>query len=330
MRFRSTLIAALAVAATTVAIPATASAKFFSPHSFWNAPLSKSAALDTRSPAWVQHLRDKVTTYGSWINTDHFSTPIYTVPANQARTWVYIENWADQYQQPFVSVPMPANPVPSNDTDHHIIISQPSTDQYFEFWNFYKGVNGYGALAAGRIDKASTSQGIFPSVTGAKFPAPYGATASGLPIGGGLMTAQELQRGNIDHVVEMAIPHPLHEWWWTWPAQRSDGDSIDACDVPEGARFRLPANLNIAALNLPPVAATIARAAQKYGLVVEDTGGSVVFPAEDPMNMATNPYPALFGGKSPAEVLANFPWSKLQALKSQPNQAWPAPNFAPC
>src|SRR3954471_13359614 len=123
MRFRRTLSLALVIAAACAAIPASASAKFFSNTSFWNAPLSRTAALDSRSPAWVTHLRDKVTTSGSWINTDHFSAPIYTVPANQPRTWVWIENWADQYQQPFVSVPMPANPVPSNDTDHHIIIS---------------------------------------------------------------------------------------------------------------------------------------------------------------------------------------------------------------
>ena len=329
MRFRSTLTVILVVLAAAVAVPATASAKFFSPGSFWNSPLAPNAALDSRSPAWVTHLRDKVTTYGQWINTDHFSSPIYTVPADAPRTWVWVQNYGD-YNQPFMSVPMPANPVPSNDTDHHIIIWQPSTDQYFEFWNFYKGATGYGALAGGRIDNASTSTGIFPNVLGQAFPAPYGATASSLAEGGGLITAQELQTGNIDHVVQIAIPHPLHQWWWTWPAQRSDGDSIDACDVPEGARFRLPANVDVASLGLSPVAATIARAVQKYGMVVQDTGGAVVFAAEDPMTMSSNPYPTLFGGKSPAQVLAGFPWSKLQALQSQPNKPWPAPNFGPC
>src|SRR4051794_728812 len=125
MRFRTTTITALITALACIAVPASASAKFFSGTSFWNTPLSDNAPLDSRSAAWTQHLQSKVTTYGSWINTNHFSTPVYTVPADAPRTWVWVENYGSQYNQPFVSVPMPANPVPSNDTDHHIVIWQP-------------------------------------------------------------------------------------------------------------------------------------------------------------------------------------------------------------
>jgi hypothetical protein len=332
MRLRILTLSLTIALALCAAAPLAAEARFFSPSSFWNTSLSSTAQLDARSPAWVQHLNERVGTYLSWINTTEYSTPIYTVPANQPRTWVYIEGWADQYQSPFVSVPMPANPIPADGTDHHIVISQPSTDEYYEFWNFYRGLNGYGALAGGRITAASRSNGIIPNVTGAAFPSPYGATATGLPIAGGLITPAELQNRRIDHALHITYPYPLHRLWGhSWPAQRSDGMSTDACDVPEGARFRLPANLNITALNLSPVADTIARAAQKYGMVVADHGGAVAFRAQDPKNLSSNPYPALFGGKSPNEVLKGFPWAKMQALKSQPSQgSWPAPNFAPC
>lgn len=303
---------------------------YFSPTSFWNTPLGKNAAIDSRSPAWVTHMQEKVDTYLPWINTTQYGVPLYTVPASQPRTWVWIEKYNDSYQGDFLSVPIPENAQASNDTDHHLAIWQPSTDTYWEFWNFYKAPDGWHAQAGARILKASTSNGIVPNLTGAPFPSPYGATATGLPLIGGMITPSELQNRRINHVVQIAIPNPLHEWWYTWPAQRSDGTSLDACDVPEGARFRLPANLNISALGLSPVADTIARAVQKYGMVVQDKGGAVTFATQDPVNMASNPYPALFQNKSPNEVLARFPWSKLEALKSQPNQAWPAPNILPC
>jgi hypothetical protein len=56
----------------------------------------------------------------------------------------------------------------------------------------------------------------------------------------------------------------------------------------------------------------MALAAQRYGIVVRDRSGSVSFYGEDPGQYATNPYPTIFAGKTPAQLLANFPWAKLQ------------------
>ena len=92
-----------------------------------------------------------------------------------------------------------------------------------------------------------------------------------------------------------------------------------------GARFRLPATLDVSKLGLPPAGAIIARAVQQYGLVVRDSAAAVTLVAQDPVNLPANPYPALFGGLRPDQLLARFPWSKLQALRSLPNQAWPQP-----
>ena len=94
--------------------------------------------------------------------------------------------------------------------------------------------------------------------------------------------------------------------------------------MPEGARFRLPADLDLASLRLPRTAAIIARAVQKYGMVVTDRSTVVHFYAQDPLSLGANPYPVLFGGQRPDQVLKRFPWSSLQALRSQPNEPWPA------
>jgi hypothetical protein len=64
----------------------------------------------------------------------------------------------------------------------------------------------------------------------------------------------------------------------------------------------------------------MARAAQRYGLVVRDQGGGVGFYGEDPGRFHTDPYSGatgIFGGRSPSSLMREFPWSRLQALKTE-------------
>jgi hypothetical protein len=139
-----------------------------------------------------------------------------------------------------------------------------------------------------------------------------------MPLLGGLVRVSELQAGHIDHALAIALPE-TRRGWYSWPAQSTDGviDRPDA--IPEGARFRLDPRLNIAALNLPPMTRMLAAAAQRFGLVVNDKAGCVAFYGEDPNPLGWNPYRApggFFGGQMPSAVLAGFPWSSLQALKT--------------
>ena len=111
---------------------------------------------------------------------------------------------------------------------------------------------------------------------------------------------------------------------WTWPAQRTDGNTFSkgiTAAIPEGMRFRLDPKLDIDTLNLPPIDAMLAKAAQNYGIVVRDKAGSVVFYGQDPVSKA-NPWPAAFENMYPNNVLALFPWSHLQALRSTTSCRW--------
>jgi hypothetical protein len=272
----------------------------------------------------VSRLQDKVARFKPWINTTQYSAPVYVVPADRRTASVYIDHYDAAHQADFQQVPLPPDPRAAAGTDRHLVVYQTGTDTMWEFWNFYHQADGYHAGAGARIADVQTSPGIVADVSAQPFPAPYGATATGLPLLGGLMTPAELRAGRIEHVLAVAIAHPLMRFTRSWPAQRSDGDSTDACDIPEGARFRLPPDLDLDALKLPPVARAIARAVQKYGFVVRDRADAVTFYAQDPQTMASNPYPALFGGLRPDLLLANFPWDKLQALKAETNIPLPA------
>jgi hypothetical protein len=58
----------------------------------------------------------------------------------------------------------------------------------------------------------------------------------------------------------------------------------------------------------------MARAVQKYGMVVIDRSSSVTFKAEDPARFGMDPWPGLFGTPWPNVMLKGFPWSRLQVV----------------
>jgi hypothetical protein len=279
----------------------------FAASSVWNAPLAANGPLDARSSVYVAELRRQLTTTNPWINTTTYSAPVYTVPGDQPMVHVKLDTWSPSLQAAFDQVPIPSNAQPAGGGDRHLVIWQPATDTMWEFWLASKQADGWHARWGGRMDGASLNPGYFgaPNAT-------WGATATSLPLMGGLIRIDELRAGHIDHALAFAIPH-TRKGSWSWPAQRTDGD-VDSPDaIPEGARFRLDPTLDIDALKLPAVTAMIAKAVQRYGMILRDKSGAISFYAEDPAQYGTNPYPALFG-TWPNRLFDRFPWDRLQVM----------------
>ena len=90
--------------------------------------------------------------------------------------------------------------------------------------------------------------------------------------------------------------------------------------IPAGTRFRIDPALDLSKLNMSPIVRMMARAVQRYGMVVRDGGGAVAFYAEDPTPTNENPFlgpGGLFGGTYISATLRReFPWQHLQALKT--------------
>ena len=146
-----------------------------------------------------------------------------------------------------------------------------------------------------------------------------GPSASSLSIAGGLITLEDLEKGVINHALAIGIPN-VRGGVYASPAQRTDGTSTSSLSLPEGAHLRLDPSLDLAALHLPRLTLMIAEAAQHYGIFVRDHASSVSFYAQDPTPTGTNPYSGphgYFEGKTPAQILASFPWSDLQLLKME-------------
>jgi hypothetical protein len=148
-------------------------------------------------------------------------------------------------------------------------------------------------------------------------------SATSLSVAGGLITLEDLELGQIDHALAIAIPN-TRKGEYASPAQRTDGYSSAPLSLPEGAHLRLDPNLDLASLHLPHMTLMIAEAAQRYGIFVRDSGVNVAFVAQDPTPTGTNPYTGAHGyfeGKSPQTLLKSFPWSYLELLKMELHSA---------
>jgi hypothetical protein len=297
--------------------------RFFSPRSFWNTPVAGDAPLDPESGALSAELQREVdAAYNSnappTINTTQYAPPIYTVPAGQRLTSVHLDrpaNYAPALSAAFAAVPLPENVVPDAGTDSDLVLWQPSTDTLWEFWRLRREHDGWHAKWGGRLERVSRSSGAFTEPN-----ANWGASASSLAVAGGLITPAELRRGRIDHALGLALP-TARAGSFSLPAQRTDGLSSCSNAIPEGAHFRLDPSLDINALGLPPPVAALAHAAQDYGIFVRDRAGTVAFFAQNPSSLPADPYAALFGGVAPWDLLRSFPWSHLQLLQMQLQQA---------
>ena len=92
--------------------------------------------------------------------------------------------------------------------------------------------------------------------------------------------------------------------------------------MPEGARFRLDPTLDVDKMGLPPLVRIMAKAAQRYGIVVRDQSGVVAFSGQDPTPTGSNPWTKWFGGQYPSALVQKFPWQHLQALRMAPSCCW--------
>jgi hypothetical protein len=300
--------------------------RFFAPTGIWNARLADGAPLDPSSSSLIKAFQSEVSAeqskrVGPWINTSRYSVPIYTVPADQPTVRVRLTSPqpAPSIQAAFEQVPLPPDAVPSGGTDGNLVVWQPSRDRLWEFWRLVRTADGPEASWGGAIQDVSSNPGVYgpDAWPGAK--TWWGASATSLPIAGGLITVEDLRLGEIDHALALAIP-AVRGGVFASPAQRSDGKSTNPRSLPEGAHLRLDPSLDIATLHLPRTTRLIAEAAQRYGIYVRDGSSVIQFFAQDPVNLGGNPYTerdGFFEGRYPDRLLASFPWQRLQLLKME-------------
>jgi hypothetical protein len=300
--------------------------RFFSPESSWNEEVPADAPLDPNSAAIVETFDELVASEvsagtGPFMNTTKWSTPVYTVAANQPTVPVELR---EHRAEPALSaaweaVPLPPTAQPAAGTDGTLIVSQPSTDRLWEFHRLAHTASGWSAEWGGAMDNVSSNPGVFGPEAWPGGRSWWGASASSMSLVGGLITLEDLASGRINHALDLADPEG-RAGVYSSPAERSDGRSANPLSLPEGAHLRLNPKLDLASLHLPRLTLMLAEAAQRYGIFITDYSTVVDFFGQDPTPTGTNPYMGpggYFEGQPPRKLLASFPWSELELLKME-------------
>jgi hypothetical protein len=161
----------------------------------------------------------------------------------------------------------------AHDGDCHLLVLDPPSNRLYEMWraDITNGVFSGGCLAIWDLDRIYPSSGRGEQCSS--------ADAAGFPIAPLLFTADELQAGGIDHAIRFILPNPrIQAGVYVHPATHAGGPSGQGMP-PYGARFRLRADYPLASL---PDEGTrvIARALQRYGMLLSD-GGNIALTAAD-------------------------------------------------
>jgi hypothetical protein len=273
-------------------------------------------------------------TYRAGINYDDFAPNVYTVPADQQRLIVLLDQGDPVLRAAFLAgVPIPPDAQAAAGTDGQLIVYQPSSDTMWEFWRAKKDATGtWRAAYGGVIPNVSQNPGHYEDAVGSGG-APvelhtWGGPSSSIPNLPGLMTIDELRSGVIGHALVFATwankPNQ-----WVYPAQRTDGRCQGAAgqycaEVPQGARFRLDPSFDVAQIS-HPITRMIATAVQDYGMVLNNTTGSgVSFYAEgwrghpgmaDPYYGTGGLFKSDPKQLAATQFLREFPWEHLQMVQ---------------
>lgn len=236
------------------------------------------------------------------------TTPRVTIEFDDCQKKGYVPHGLFDQGEYFVDVPIPDDARAATGTDAQLSIFEPATDRLWEFWQFKRTpTGGWSACWGGRVDDLSASDG--------RFPVPFGASASGLLMTGGVIGIAEAARGEINHAIYLTVKEA--STLVSYPANRTDGTSLDPAYLREGQRLRLDPALDVTTLGLSPLGEAIARAAQKYGFIVADRGGTVGVATQSgravEARTGMNPWDVLLGGPAHS-VLEKFPWDKVEAI----------------
>ncbi len=257
--------------------------KPFSPSSPWNIPIPTSPEIDPDSALMIANLNATTPFLGA--DFVKWTTPVHVIDSTQARRVnVYsskgprspdVDPNADGIIE---NIPMPAGIWPDPEQDGHMVMVDPVARKSWEFSRFGTDTNGNyiaSTISIWDLDGVGCHTPFSGSYWWAR-----GSNGAGMPWIGGIIRPEEIAAGEISHAILCATPVNRlrlangQKEQVCIPACRSDGWGIGTAYIPEGARLQLDPNLNLDALELSRDAKVVARAMQKYGMIVSDNSSS--------------------------------------------------------
>lgn len=287
---------------------------FFSPTSVWNTPVDGSAGpvtIDQESAAVIAYLNTipignfafNLTAYDLPIFHATAATPTQKItvsrPAGQGIGWT--QEKVNQLQAVWDAVPIPPGFAAAEGWDKAVTVIRG-----FELWDLQglSGSNGaYRCTYGGYTKDYRTDPGVFSAASD------WGGTAPGFPFLAGVVTIADAQAAAIEHAIGFACPS--RKGWVAAPGHRSDGRNVAPHAIVEGSRIRIDPAVDVTKLGLHPFTVKMAKAAQRYGMLCNNSSSAYAMAGEDAKHLAANPWPALLG--EGAQRVAQELWTVLRA-----------------
>jgi hypothetical protein len=253
--------------------------RLFADDSPFNTPIPRDAAVDPASPRMVEGIVEAARKSPFVLSVERYTVAVYRPPAGTPRVDIPLTaDYEDGAHVAGVPIPDEAEPDPSD--DGHLAVIDASNGCEYDFWQARKDGDGWQASAGNALRIDGT--GVFRCTH-------KGANAAGFALTAGLVFPHELAAHEIRHALFFAYPltragDPVP------PATHSDGASDDLRAIPEGTRIRLDPRLDLETLDLRPWERTIARALQRYGMILGDTSGTPSVFAANRLAFPDDPY----------------------------------------
>ena len=255
---------------TSPTAPGTPIGRPYLADSAWNAPIPESPRIDPRSRILIASIGESGN--GGVITSDptQFTYPVYEVGPDVPRhdvpcTWykcTVVGEEDTERVDTLEDVPIPDWARPSAGSDGSMIIVDVATGTEWDLWQVERREDGSWSVANGSVY----------NVRWDGMPEEYGSRGAGLPYLAGLVRHWEVAAGEIHHAIAFAYPNVAKDVC-VWPASKTDGQSEADNALPEGARLQLDPALTeqeLRVMGLDQTGLIIARALQRYGMIVVD------------------------------------------------------------
>jgi hypothetical protein len=195
------------------------------------------------------------TVYHEWSTSCGEDQKVYLHQTdNPDAQWPYEWSWPPAAlvdRMEVVGVPLPCYFEPAAGSDQESVIfwhgdKSAGQGDYYEFWGAqwkrrYDQTYGWSTRWGAAVDE--NEMGIDPASGARYFTDGQGAQASGIAFFPGVITVDDLERGEIDHIVALQVPEACGWEDIRFPAQRTDGwgsMSTNEWCVPYGVHVKLP------------------------------------------------------------------------------------------
>lgn len=286
------------VATAADAQPPAGHGPYFPADAPWYRDIS-AAPVDSQSAAVIAWLADVGGWGGGQMQIDFTIEVLEADAATPFRSFIPTDDFYDP-DCDFTPVPLPAGGALEgedgyeceSDGDCHLIVVHPPSNQLFEMWraNIIGSDFFGGCLAVWDMSLTYPPAGRGYDCTS--------ADAAGFPIAPLLFNADEVAAGEIEHAIRFILPNSrMRRFVYVYPATHStNATSGPSTAPPYGARLRLRADYPLQ--NLPNEAArVVARAMQKYGMLLAD-GGTIALTAQSD-RFTTAKWASLLGPDAP-------------------------------